>query len=398
MSYEQRDKERFFERADISKTNKEYVKDFFKGYNCAKTSEAKFYKWLPYVLTQCKDIKATMHNEAELKEIFNKIHSKLKPSGYKTTLTTTKTFCRELNKGIAPETFSRVKQLTKQEKKLLLRAENPNYKTLSWEDGLKICEQTNSLQLKTLVLTELDGGLRPAELEGLNYGDAKKDGKFIFLSINKTKTADPRDVILFKSAPYLNRWLDMHPTKKDNDPLWLIENVSKSSLYNGKDKVLRFNYDAIRQTLRRMAKKAGYKHSTSLYMMRHSAVSLAKQDMVSAEIAAEKFGHDIQYYVNVYGRLSKEQKRIRSKVAYGETDEKEKAKPKPLVCRLCQTINEPEKELCEKCNDPLTLEAAMKHDKSKQLEKQIEMMQAKMDKFEKAIKIIELYEKSTKKP
>lgn len=319
-----------------------------------------------------------MHNEAELKEIFNKIHSKLKPSGYKTILMTAKTFCRELNKGIVPETFARVKQLTKQEKKQLLRANNSDYKTLSWEDGLKIAEQTNSIQLKSLVLTQLDGGLRPAELEALNYGDAKKDGKFIFLSINKTKTAEPRDVILFKSAPYLNRWLDMHPTKKDNSPLWLIENVSKSSLYRKGINNLRFNYDAIRQTLRRMAKKAGYKHSTSLYMMRHSAVSLAKQDMVSAEIAAEKFGHDIQYYVNVYGRLSKEQKRIRSKFAYGETDEKEKAKPKPLLCNICTTINEPDKELCEKCNSPLTIAAALKYDKSKEFENQLEAIRDEM--------------------
>src|SRR3989338_9965721 len=252
MTYEQRDKERFFERTDINQTNKQHVKEFFRGYNCAKTSEAKFYKWLPYVLTQTKDMKKAMNNEKKLKDIFNNLHSKLRPSGYKTVLTTAKTFCRELNKGIAPDTFSRVKQLTKQEKKQLLRAENPDYKTFSWEDGQKIAEQTNSIQLKALVLTELDGGLRPAELEGLNYADAKKDGKFIFLDIKKTKTAERREVILFKSAPFLNRWLDMHPTKKEDDPLWIMESVGKSGRYRFSKEVVRFNYDAIRQTLRRL--------------------------------------------------------------------------------------------------------------------------------------------------
>ncbi len=368
MAYEQRDKELFFERGNISTINKNYVREFFKGFNCAKTSESKFYRWLPYVLSQCNNIKVTMKNERQLKDIFNRIHAKLRPAGYKTVLTTTKTFCKELNNGIVPESFARVKQLTKQEKKLLLRVESPDYKTLSWEDGIRISEQTNSLQLKALILTQLDAGLRPSELEGLNYGDAKKDGQFIFLKIKKTKTAEPRDVILFKSAIYLNRWLDLHPTRKDNDPLWINENVSKSSVLRGTNKIMRASYDAVRQRLRVMAKKAGFKQSINLYMMRHSAINLAKEELIPAEVASEKFGHDINYYVNVYGRLTDEQKRNRFKAVYGISEEKERIKPRPLVCNMCQSINESGKELCEKCNSPLTLTKALEIEKQKDTE------------------------------
>src|SRR3989338_7649546 len=121
MAYEERLKAKFFENEDISKTNKDYVTKFFKGYNCAKSSEGKFYSWLPYVIAQTNDIMQTVNNESEMIDIFDSLHKKLKPAGYKTATDVAKTFCRELNKGVVPETFNRIKKLTKQEKMHLLR-------------------------------------------------------------------------------------------------------------------------------------------------------------------------------------------------------------------------------------------------------------------------------------
>ena len=363
--YEERLKAKFNSNEKISQTNKKHVKDFFNsGYNCTKTTEGKFYSWLPYILTKTTDIKKTMEDEKELVKVFNQIHKDLSPSGYTTVFWVTKTLCKFLKNGNNkkksqyPEAFESVKELSKIEKKQLKRVNQEGYKTLSWEDGLKICKQTNSVQLKAMILCQLDGGLRPSELEALNYEDTKKEGKFITLHIKAGKTAEPRDVVLFRSAPSVSRWLELHPKKEG--ALWLMEDKTRSSSYREGNKDLRYRYAAIKQTFRRLAKKAGFKKGVSLYMFRHSAISLAKQERMSAEIGAERFGHNITYYVDTYGKLTQEQKINRQKQAQsGEEAKKEKKEPEPILCSICDTINEPRKDFCEKCNSPLTLTKAL---------------------------------------
>ena len=367
--------ESFNAREDISQTNKDYVTAFFKGYNCADTSIVKFYSWLPYLLTQTNDIKQTMNNEVELIDIFDKLHKKLGASGYKTASDVAKTFCRELNKGKVPEAFERIKKLTTQEKEQFKRINKEGYYTLSWEDGKKITDQTNSQQIKSMILTQLDSGMRPSELEALNYGDVKRDGKFIILHISKSKTGGKRDIVIYRSAPMLNRWLNLHPTKEPSDPLWIMENKSRSSTYRaGEDeKIPRYKYHAIKQMFKRLGDRAGFK-GVGLYMMRHSAVSLTKQEMMGVDIAAERYGHDINYYVNTYGKLTEEQKIDRFKAHYGEAEDKKKEQPKPILCNICDTINEPEKEFCEKCNSPLSLKKALEIEEERKTD--IEKMSA----------------------
>ncbi len=391
-------KESFNLRKDISQANKDYVEDFFKGYNCADSSMIKFYSWLPYLLTHTNDIKRTMNNEAELIDIFDKLHKKLGPSGYKTASDVAKTFCRELNKGKVPEAFERIKKLTTQEKQQFKRINKEGYYNLSWEDGQKIAKETNSQQIKSMILCQLDSGMRPSELEALNYIDAERDGKFIIIHIRKSKTGEKRDIVLYRSAPMLNRWLQSHPTKNANDPLWIMENKSRSSTYRaGEDKKIpRYKYHAIKQMFNRLGKRAGFQN-VGLYMMRHSAVALTKEERMGVDIAAERYGHDINYYVNTYGKLSDEQKINRFKAHYGEAEEEEKdEKPKPILCNVCDTINDPLeyfkdgknqehsklREFCEKCNSPLTLSKALEIEK----ENEDKVKQLVTEQFKKLIK------------
>lgn len=371
-------KQRFYERTDISQTNKDYMTKFFKRYNCPDTSGNKFYSYMPYVLKETPDVIEALKNEDLIIDIFDKIHAnkRLSPSTYKTILVTTKTFCRELNGKKTPEVLNKVKQLTTQEIAKLKRINSPDYKTISWEDGLKMGQQTNSVQIKAMPLVELEAGLRPDELVSLNFGDVKRDGKFIILKIGKSKTGKSRDVVLYRSVPALNRWLQNHPTKKAEDSLWILENKNKSSLYKNNKGVVRYGYHAIRQLFRRLAKKAGINKKINMYLLRHSAVALAKQENMGVDIAAEKFGHDINYYINTYGKLTDKQKIDRFKAHYGEGEEQEDKTPKPLLCELCNTPNDPEAAICEKCRNPLTLTKALelekqKENKIKTLEKQV---------------------------
>lgn len=420
-------KQKFHERKDISNVNKDHFINFFKGYNCAPASAEKLCNFLPYVLSKCDDVVATMNNEAELVAIFDDLYStprpdkKLKdkvdkkgkvieegkivkgkilsPSSYKIILDCTKTFCRRLNNDILPDTFKRVKQLTKKDKAGLMRVNKKGYKTYTWEDALKIAEQTNSIQLKALVLSQLEGGLRPKELESLDYSDVKQDGKFFVFSIygDESKTARGRKVVLFHAAPYLRRWLDMHPTKHDpKSPLWVMEHNKHGADYRKGGKNNRYKYQAIKQAVKRLAKLAGFEKGISLYMMRHSSVALKKKENMPLEVAAEMMGHGVGYYTQVYGKLTDEEQINRVKAHYGEAVAGKENKESSLLCSICNTINEPNKELCEKCSQPLTIAAAMKHDKSATLQKELDAMKEQMAQFELAMKGMALHQKLNK--
>ena len=101
------------------------------------------------------------------------------------------------------------------------------------------------------------------------------------------------------------------------------------------------------------------------------------------DIAAERFGHDINYYVNTYGKLTDEQKIDRFKAHYGEAEEEKEEQPKPILCNICDTINEPKKEFCEKCNSPLSLKKALEVEKAK--EDRIKILEEKEEKHAEII-------------
>jgi len=367
-------KERYERNNKISQVNKDHVKNFLKSYNVADSTLAKFYDFITYFLERTQDAEKTIKSREDMAGIFEELHKKLGPSGYETVRIVTRRFARWLNEDEVPKSFKAIKKLTKQEKKKLKRVNNPKYETLTWKDGLDIAKETNSIQLKSMILTELAAGLRPEELFNLDYNNAVRDGKFIILKILETKTAEPRDVVIYKAAPYLSRWLDMHPFKKG--PLWIMENKLKSSKYRKDGEGLRYTYSAAKKRIKNLAKLAGITKPVFLYNFRHSSISISKQENLSPEMGAEKYGHSIQFYISTYGKLSSEQKAKRFKQHYGEGEVKKEDKPKNLICPICETINEPNKELCGKCGSALSLKVAL--EKEKKGEKEIKELKETM--------------------
>ena len=108
---------------------------------------------------------------------------------------------------------------------------------ITWEDGLKLIKQSNSIQIKAVLMTQLDGGFRPSEFIDLKYGDCERKKDFILVSIKDGKKGS-RIVTLYKSVPFLFAWMQAHPTKKSNDPLWIQEK-------NTNGKIVTFHYPAL---------------------------------------------------------------------------------------------------------------------------------------------------------
>ncbi len=373
--------ERRFNNKEISEVNKAHVKKFLKSYNVADSTLAKFYDFITYFLERTPNAEKTIQSREEMAEIFEELHEKLGPSGYETVRIVTRRFARWLNEDEVPKSFKAIKQLTKAEKKKLKRVNNSKYETLTWNDGLDMAKQTNSIQLKAMILSELDGGLRPEELFSLDYNNAVRDGKFIVLKIDETKTAEPREVVIYKAAPYLSRWLEMHPLKKG--PLWLMESKLKSSKYRKDGEGLRYTYSAAKKRIKSLADLAGITKPVFLYNFRHSSIFMSKEENMNPELGAERYGHSIEFYIGTYGKLSSKAKVKRFKQHYGEAEEKKEDKPKNLICPVCETINEPDKELCGKCGSALSLKVALEKEKGKDTE--IEELKKRMDEMPRLI-------------
>jgi len=352
--------ERFFSRDEVNATNKEYVRKFLDAYDVSPARLSIFFKHIPHLLEHTPDIKKNMLNSDKINKIFKELRGRLSPSYYATVVNISKRFVRWVNDGELPEGFKDVNGISKKEQKRKL---NPN-DMISWEDGLNLAKAISSMQIKAAILTQLDGGFRPSEFIDLNYGDIETKKDFIVANVKQGKTG-ARPVILFRCVPYLMRWLKLHPTRKADDPLWIME-FQKKGGKKGEYEIRKYQYPALSKRVRELAEKISLKKPIDFYNLRHSACVLAKKDNLPLEEAAKKFGHSVEFFTNTYGRLSTEDSIQRLSKAYGLKEDKEKRELN-ATCK-CGFVNEPNSDICEQCGSPLSLKKAMEMDRGKDKE------------------------------
>jgi integrase len=311
-----------------------------------------------------------MFDKNKLNTILSKIKAE-KPGYFETLRNNLPVFCKLINDDepvkeliVTFKKFPKIKNVRDLARKDMI----------TWEEGLEMAEKTNSAQVKAIILTQLDAGLRPSEFVDLKFGDVERNDDFIILHVNG-KTGK-RDVPCWRCVPYLMRWLHDHPTKKAEDPLWLQEQYT-----NGKIK--KYEYAAMLRRVNQCSiDKWGYttklyqrtergkklpkkipKRKLDFYLLRHSSCFLDKMDNIPIDTAAERHGHSIDFFKNVYGRLDVTDTISRIKKHYGGEEEK-KTIQKNITCTRCDFINEPGVEICSKCGAALTLKKAFEMEKN----------------------------------
>lgn len=337
--------EALFSSQDISARNKQFVKKFLDVYSVSDARKGIFLWNIRKLLSKTKDIERDMHNREKINRIFRELRDSLSMNYFTTVVNVSNRFVRWLNDGEKPKGFKDIRGIPKKQQLRQLKPDD----MITWEDGLKLISATNNIQLKAVIATQLDGGFRPSEFVDLNYGDVSVKKNFVVVSVNGGKTG-ARPVILWRSVPYLLRWLQNHPAKRGNDPLWLRERDSQG-------KVKRYGYSAMQKRIIDLGKKISLKKPLDFYNLRHSACTISKMDNVPEELAAAKFGHSVDYYVNTYGRLSPDDLLTRYSNHYGIEAEAEKPR-KNVSCPRCDFVNEPDSKLCEKCGAALNAKAA----------------------------------------
>ena len=302
-----------------------------------------------------------MHSPKIMENIFNKLENELSINYYSTVINISQTLVTKINDGVKPKGFKNIQNISKEAQKRKLEPKD----MIKWEDGIELAKATPSIQMKAVILTQLDGGFRPSELIDLNYGDIEIKKDFIIANVKDGKTGS-RTVILFRGVPYLMRWLQNHPTKKSNDPLWISE----------RDNITRYNYPALIKRVKDIGDKIKLKKPLDFYNLRHSACLISKLDNIPLEEAAKKFGHSVEFFTNTYGRMDTSGSIARLSKSYGIEKSKQKIDVN-VRCSKCDNVNIPKAEICEKCGSPLSIKKAMEldQDKSKEMAELKEAME-----------------------
>lgn len=356
----------------ISETNKKYIRRFEKSYSVSNARRNLFFLHIKRFLRVHPDAHEFVNSRDKVNTAYAKWRKELSPASYATIVNISKRFARWINDDELPKGMKDIKTPSKKSQKRKLDPED----MLTWDDGLKLAGATNSVQIKAAILTQLDAGLRPSEFIDLTFGDVRRKDPFLILRIKEGKTGT-RDVILYHAVPYLLKWLENHPTKKKDSPLWVKESGERVEAYNypailSRIKKLAVKVDLAKEikktkTIEENGKKKEVKYSIiqpnkplSLYNLRHSAATIAKKDNIPTDEGAKKFGHSVAHFTDTYGRLDLNDQLARLSHAYGLKHEEEEQIPKNRLCSRCETVNAPETNYCHKCGTPLTLEQAIK--------------------------------------
>jgi len=387
-----KDVENLFENPHISQKNKGYLKQFLTQYDVKPATISIFCKHIALFLSKTDDIKQDLNNRDKINSIFKEIRDDISITYYSFVVKSALRFVRWLNDGDKPIGFKDVKQISKNKQRRKLSPED----MITMDDVKKMIAKTPSIQMKALLMVLLDGGFRSSELIDLNYNDIKKEGNYLIVKVKDGKTGY-RDVILWQSVPYLQRWLQLHPTKKANDPLWIMEYPKKSS--KPIKKTLRYTYAAIRKRLKCLG--VDINKPLFIYNFRHSSAYNKKMENMPPDLGSKLLGHSLKYYDEVYGRLGTKDIAERLNKHHGLAKEEETEKHNPITCIVCNFTNVPEAEFCEQCGNPLNLKTALdvekaKNEKIDNMQKEINDLRSNFDKLSETIYVRALKEMNQK--
>lgn len=193
-------------------------------------------------------------------------------------------------------------------------------------------------------------GARIGEVIDLTVGDIedRKHGKKVVID-GKTGA---RRLPLVESVPYINQWLNKHPTGEKDAPLWckIQQGDPEDSL----------GYRYLREKiLKKNMERAGIDKPSNPHHYRHSRASHLATELKEAQLC-EWFGwvqgSDVPArYVHLNGRdIDNAYDQMHGLY---EPDEDEQ-QPDVVECPRCEELNEPDAAFCMRCGFALDQEAA----------------------------------------
>ncbi len=212
--------------------------------------------------------------------------------------------------------------------------------------------QCRTIRDKALIETLYESALRPHELLSLTKNNITFDDDITAIYIQKGKTG-PRRVPVIHAGPLLANWIENHPLKDRDAPLWV--DMSDNTMHKA------LKWEGLGRLIQRLAKRAGIEKRVTSYTFRHTRITdLANLNINEArlnEIAGWKQGSPMpSIYIHLSGNRVDDA--LRSAYSLMKPDTVQ-MKP-PTQCPRCSTVSEASASTCRKCGMSLTFEEDMK--------------------------------------
>lgn len=217
---------------------------------------------------------------------------------------------------------------------------------LTKEEVIKMIKAANHPRDKAVIAILYEGGLRIGELASLKVKNVAFDKHGAIIKVHG-KTGK-RMVRIVSSASLVAAWLEMHPTRDDKEAPLLV-NLSTNYKKEG------ITYQAIKNNLKRIAKKARINKRITPHLFRHSRATHLAQHLTEAEMN-EYFGwvqgSDMPAtYVHLSGRDVDD--KILQIYNLKPKDKDRGDEMRPIECPRCQYINAPVNRYCGRCGTVL---------------------------------------------
>jgi site-specific recombinase XerD/RNA polymerase subunit RPABC4/transcription elongation factor Spt4 len=218
------------------------------------------------------------------------------------------------------------------------------------EDEIKrIIQNCEKLRDKALISSIAESGCRVSEIGTMQIKHISFEEYGARLTVNG-KTG-MRKILVIQSAPYLQEWVNQHPTNDDSES-YLWANCRGPFL----------SYTGISSILKKASKKAGIKKRVYLHLLRHSRATALASIMTEGSMKQYLGWTQGSKMAGIYIHMSGKDTDNAILEANGIEIQKEKKKSalEPKKCIKCNTINEATNRHCKICGLPLFKEEAEK--------------------------------------
>jgi integrase/recombinase XerD len=212
---------------------------------------------------------------------------------------------------------------------------------LTEEEIKSIIEKCDNLRNRALISVLAESGCRISEIGTLQIKHISFEEYGARLTVNG-KTG-MRKILVINSAPYLQEWINHHPSYCGDDYLWVKSDGGILS------------YARISAILKNAAKKANIKKRIYPHLLRHSRATFLANKMTEASMKQYFGWTQSSSMAATYIHMSGKDTDIAILEASGIEIKKDKPKSimKPRKCGKCKTINEVTNKYCKICGLPL---------------------------------------------
>jgi len=337
--------ERIKKSNNISKENKELILNFKNHLLSENIGTAKIERYL-FDLMKYSRMLNKPFNEAskeDIRRVIGEINqtnlAEETKRGFKILLRKLYSFIEGMEeKGKLPERVSWISlKIAKNHKKL------PE-ELLTEEEIKNIIEKCDNLRDRALISVLSESGCRISEIGTLKVKHVSFEEYGARLTVNG-KTG-MRKILIINAAPYLQEWINHHPSSCGDDYLWVKSNGEFLS------------YTRISAVLKNAAKKAKIKKRIYPHLLRHSRATFLANKMTEASMKQYFGWTQSSNMAATYIHMSGKDTDRAILEASGIKVEKEKAQSimKPKKCAKCRTINEVTNKYCKICGMPLDKE------------------------------------------